>query len=92
MALCDAAAPLGEQIKPCGPVRDHEASERVRERLIEAAEDAGWVQSLERAWPALQPVFAASGYLAGLARRWPERLRQVIECDPEATPYGIVGL
>lgn len=75
--------PLGERIVACGPVRDREAAQRVLERLIEAADEGGWSAVLNQAWPALQPVFAASPYLAGIARRWPERLRQILETCPE---------
>ena len=43
------------------------------------------------AWPALQPVFAASPYLTGLARRDPERLRRVLADDPERRLQGILA-
>jgi glutamate-ammonia-ligase adenylyltransferase len=82
-ALGKGREALGGLIAPCGPVRDHEAGQRVLERLIEAAEEGGWTASLNRAWAALEPIFAASPYLAGIARRWPDRLRQVIESDPD---------
>jgi len=39
--------------------------------------------ALEAAWPALAPVFGASPYLAGLARRRPAALRETLESDPE---------
>lgn len=74
---------LGAQLKPCGPVRDAEAAGRIHERLVEAADEQGWRATLDGAWGALEPVFAASPYLAGLARRWPERLRQILETPPE---------
>tara|TARA_R110002051_G_scaffold3433_2_gene18525 strand:+ start:3711 stop:6470 length:2760 start_codon:yes stop_codon:yes gene_type:complete len=41
-------------------------------------------------WPALAPVFSASPYLAGLVRRWPERLRATLETDPEARLEAIL--
>src|SRR5690606_3682242 len=44
----------------------------------------GWRATLDAAWGALLPVFAASPYLAGLARRWPDRLRLTLDGDPEA--------
>jgi glutamate-ammonia-ligase adenylyltransferase len=69
-------APLAEIIKPCGPVIDPAAAARARESL----EGGGAV--LERAWPALAPVFSASPYLAGLARRAPERLARILAADP----------
>ena len=75
--------PLGSRLKPCGPVRDAMAAGRIHERLVEAADAHGWRATLDGAWGALEPVFAASPYLAGLARRWPERLRQILETAPE---------
>jgi [glutamine synthetase] adenylyltransferase / [glutamine synthetase]-adenylyl-L-tyrosine phosphorylase len=77
------SASLGSRIVPCGPVVDAEAADRVLERLTEAAAETGWGAALEATWPALAPVFAASPYLAGLARRWPERLRLTLEATPE---------
>ncbi len=75
--------PLGLRITPCGPVVDAVAADRARERLTEAARDGGWSGALDAAWPALAPVFAASPYLGGLVRRWPERLRLTLEATPE---------
>lgn len=71
-------------LRPCGPVVDAEAAERARERLSEAAAEGGWSGVLDAAWPALAPVFAASPYLFGLARRWPDLLRGVLENGPDA--------
>lgn len=75
---------LAARLQPCGPVRDAEAAARLLERLIEAAGADGWRATLDAAWGALLPVFAASPYLAGLARRWPDRLRRTLDSDPEA--------
>ena len=75
--------PLGASLVPCGPLVDAVAADRVHERVAEAAREDGWSAAFEAAWPALAPVFAASPYLAGLARRWPERLRQTLETAPE---------
>lgn len=72
------------RLRPCGPVRDAQAAARLHEQLIEAADADGWRATLDAAWAALEPVFAASPYLAGLARRWPDRLRRTLESDPEA--------
>ncbi|MBA3050992.1 MAG: glutamine-synthetase adenylyltransferase, partial [Brevundimonas sp.] len=77
------SAPLGDVLAPCGPVIDTEAADRARERLSEAAREAGWSDRLEAAWAALAPVFAASPYLFGLARRWPDRLEAVLADDPQ---------
>jgi glutamate-ammonia-ligase adenylyltransferase len=76
--------PLGPRLTPCGPVVDKAAAARSREDLVEAAGEGGWLATLEAAWPALAPAFAASPYLAGLARRWPQMLRRVLEGGPEA--------
>jgi len=65
-------------------VRDAQAAARLHERLTEAAGADGWRATLDAAWGALLPVFAASPYLAGLARRWPDRLRRTLDSDPEA--------
>ena len=65
-----------------GPIADPAAAARTLESLSAAAEDTGWRPQLDRAWPALSPVFAASPYLAGIARRWPDRLRLTLQADP----------
>ena len=75
--------PLGARLVPCGPRIDAVAADRVHERLSEAAREGGWTDALDAAWPALAPVFAASPYLGGLARRWPDRLRLTLETAPE---------
>ena len=74
---------LGPRMRPCGPVVDDEAAARAHERLAELAKEGGWSATLEAAWPAVAPVFAASPYLFGLARRWPDRLRALLEEDPD---------
>jgi len=74
---------LGARLSPCGPVVAGEAAERARERLSASAAEGGWSAMLEAAWPALAPVFAASPYLFGLARRWPDMLRAVLSDAPE---------
>ena len=85
-------APLAELIRPCGPVVDAVAVERLREPLDEAAAEGGWAGLLERTWPALAPVFGASTYLAAIARRWPERLRQALERAPDDRLAEILAL
>jgi len=74
------SAILADRLTPCGPVIDKAAAEQVREAL---AADDGWSPVLETAWPSLAPAFGASSYLAGLARRAPDRLRWVIGADPD---------
>jgi len=68
---------LGSRMQPCGPVLDAKAAARTREMLGEAPQIAA-------AWPALEPVFGASTYLAGLARRDRERLADLLGSDPDA--------
>lgn len=75
---------LIEHLRPCGPIVDPVAAERAYERVAEAADAAGWRETLDAAWPALAPIFAASPYLFGIARRWPDRLRAILEQTPEA--------
>ena len=53
---------LAEALLACGPVIDRDAAEHATD-VVPPSELS------ERAWPALAPVFAASPYLAGLARR-----------------------
>jgi len=77
------SGPLGRRLAPCGPLVDPVAAERSRERLSGAASEGGWTVTLDGAWPALAPAIAASPYLAGLVRRWPERLRLTLEAAPE---------
>jgi glutamate-ammonia-ligase adenylyltransferase len=70
---------LGARLAPCGPVFDPKAAARVHEILAES----GAVPGLEAAWPALEPIFGASPYLAGLARREPARLQSLLDEAPE---------
>ena len=69
---------LAETLTPCGPVVDNKAAERLRGILASAA----WTPRLDVAWPALAPVFAASPYLASLARRDPGRLDALLADEP----------
>jgi glutamate-ammonia-ligase adenylyltransferase len=78
---------LADQLKPCGPVIDAKAAERAREIIA----DTCWTPRLEAAWPALAPVFAASPYLAGLARRDPERLEALLGDSPDARLAAILA-
>jgi glutamate-ammonia-ligase adenylyltransferase len=78
--MIDAVGPL----RPCGPVIDAGAAERAHERLSDAATEGGWSDALQAAWPALAPVFSASPYLFGLARRWPRMLQDVLAQGADA--------
>lgn len=67
---------LGARMRPCGPVVDAKAAARTREILGASA-------AIDAAWPALEPIFGASAYLASLARRDPARLVSLLESDPD---------
>ena len=69
---------LGACIQPCGPVIDP----RPADRLLDAVEALGPLSPQARS--ALAPIFGASTYLAGLARRDPARLVRLLESDPDA--------
>jgi glutamate-ammonia-ligase adenylyltransferase len=71
-------------LTPCGPVIDRRAAERIRGVLEAAAGAGGWADALAAAWPALEPVFGASPYLAGLVRQRPERIAAILSEDPQA--------
>jgi [glutamine synthetase] adenylyltransferase / [glutamine synthetase]-adenylyl-L-tyrosine phosphorylase len=78
---------MADGLRPCGPVLDRKAAERAREIVAETL----WTPRLEAAWPALEPVFGASPYLASLARRDPERLDALLAEDPAARLESILG-
>src|SRR3569623_3055633 len=78
---------LALSLNPCGPVVDDKAAVRAREFIGQAL----WTDRLEQAWPALAPMFAASPYLASLARRDPPRLDQLLAADPDARLDDILG-
>ncbi|MBS0334479.1 MAG: bifunctional [glutamine synthetase] adenylyltransferase/[glutamine synthetase]-adenylyl-L-tyrosine phosphorylase [Proteobacteria bacterium] len=79
--------PLSEQIKPCGPVVDAKSAERLRLALAEEV----WTGRMAQAWPALSPVFAASPYLASLARRDAGRLDALLAADPDERLADLLG-
>jgi glutamate-ammonia-ligase adenylyltransferase len=72
---------LLERLTPCGPIVDPKAAERAHEAILRKVGEAGPL--VETAWPALAPVFAASSYLAGLARRDAARLPSILDADPD---------
>ncbi|MDB5421836.1 MAG: (Glutamate--ammonia-ligase) adenylyltransferase, partial [Brevundimonas sp.] len=82
---------LAGRISPCGPVVDAEAAERARVRLTDAARNGDWLALLETAWPALAPVFSASPYLYGIARRWPDRLKSILQNDADVRLAAILA-
>jgi glutamate-ammonia-ligase adenylyltransferase len=76
---------LGARIQPCGPVIDP----RPADRLLDAVEALGPLSPQARS--ALAPIFGASTYLAGLARRDPARLVRLLESDPDAHLEALLG-
>jgi [glutamine synthetase] adenylyltransferase / [glutamine synthetase]-adenylyl-L-tyrosine phosphorylase len=77
---------LSDRIRPCGPTLEAPGLDSLKAQLVEA--DLG--PSLDTAWPSLAPVFAASPYLASLARRRPEALGDMLKVSPEATLADIL--
>ena len=79
-------APLAASMRPCGPIiaAGLAGRDRTFETLDKAAAANGWADVLAQARAALDPVFAASPYLASLARRRPAQLAAVLQADPAA--------
>ena len=73
---------LLERLAPCGPIVDPKAAERAHEAILKRVGEAS--TNIEAAWPALAPIFAASPYLSGLARRDARRLPSILDADPGA--------
>jgi glutamate-ammonia-ligase adenylyltransferase len=74
---------LADRLRPCGPVLDKGRAADVLESLGETAGEEGWGEALGAASEALAPVFAASPYLASLARRYPRALGRVLTGEPD---------
>ncbi|MBU4433529.1 MAG: bifunctional [glutamine synthetase] adenylyltransferase/[glutamine synthetase]-adenylyl-L-tyrosine phosphorylase [Alphaproteobacteria bacterium] len=72
---------LLERLAPCGPIADPKAAERAHEAIVRKVGETAAAE-VEAAWPALAPVFSASPYLAGLARRDATRLPSILNADP----------
>ncbi|MBO9502767.1 bifunctional [glutamine synthetase] adenylyltransferase/[glutamine synthetase]-adenylyl-L-tyrosine phosphorylase [Brevundimonas sp. A19_0] len=73
-------------MRPCGPTLASPGLETLKAQLAEAMP----ATLLDASWPALEPVFAASPYLASLARRRPGALEQMLAARPEDTLAGIL--
>ena len=78
---------LGEALAACGPVVDLAQADRTREVLGSALGPG----ALAPFWWALSPVFGASPYLAGLARRRPAFLLQTLQSSPTIRLAGLVA-
>jgi len=70
------------RLQPCGPVVDQRAAARAHDALGGIAGEA---------WPALEPVFGASPYLAGLAMRRPAQFERILADDPEVRLAAILA-
>ncbi|MDR7232415.1 glutamate-ammonia-ligase adenylyltransferase [Caulobacter sp. BE264] len=80
---------LSDRLTPCGPVIDAKAAERAHEAIAKRAGEA--MTEVDAAWPSLAPIFAASPYLAGLARRDGKRLPMILGGDPDQTLAEILA-
>ena len=84
-----SAPASGFSLEPCGPVVDRQGAGRIRSALDEAADAGGWTEELHAAWPALEPVFGTSPYLASLVRQAPDRLRAILS-EPAEVRLGAI--
>ena len=82
---------LADRLRPCGPVLDKARAADLLESLGETAVADGWGEALGAASEALAPVFAASPYLASLARRYPKALGRILTGEPEAVLETILA-
>ncbi|PHY22927.1 bifunctional [glutamine synthetase] adenylyltransferase/[glutamine synthetase]-adenylyl-L-tyrosine phosphorylase [Caulobacter sp. BP25] len=80
---------LAHRLTPCGPIVDPKAAERAHEAIAKRVGEA--FPTVEAAWPALAPVFAASPYLTSLARRDGVRLPSLLEAEPQARLAAILN-
>jgi len=86
-------AALAGALRPCGAVlaAGQAGRERTFETLDKAAALGGWADVLDQARAALDPVFAASPYLGGLARRRPAQLAAILQADPGASLTSVLA-
>lgn len=73
---------LVDRLRRPGPTVDPGTASQTLSVIAEAAAEQGWDETFELAEPRLEPVVSASPYLAALCRRWPERLRTILEDAP----------
>jgi glutamate-ammonia-ligase adenylyltransferase len=74
---------LADRLRACGPVLDKARAADRLEIIGELAAEGGWRGAFDTAAEALAPVFAASPYLAGLARRYPDALGRMLTGEPD---------
>jgi glutamate-ammonia-ligase adenylyltransferase len=82
---------LADRLRPCGPVLDRARAGDLMASLGETAAEQGWSRALEAAAEALAPVFAASPYLAGLARRYPDSLGRMLRGEADDVLAAILA-
>ncbi len=80
---------MAERLAPCGPIVDAKAADRAYEAIAKRVGEA--MAGVDPVWPALAPVFAASSYLASLARRDGQRLPRLLDGDPDQTLSAILA-
>lgn len=80
---------LADRLAPCGPVLDPKAAERAHEAIAKRAGEA--MGQVDAVWTSLAPIFAASPYLTGLARRDGQRLPRILGGDPGETLSAILS-
>lgn len=76
-------ARLQDLLKVNFPATNIHAASRLHEFLQRHARAHDWAQTLELAWPALEPIFSATPYLASLAKAIPSRLKQILQSNPD---------
>jgi glutamate-ammonia-ligase adenylyltransferase len=81
---------LADRLRACGPVLDRARAADLLQTLKAAAVEGSWSAALDRAAEALAPVFAASPYLASLARRHPDALGRMLGSEPQAVLDAIL--
>ena len=79
---------LADRLVPCGPILDAKAAERAHEAIAKRAGEA--MAGVDAAWAALAPVFAASPYLASLARKDGQRDQRADECPRRGVAQGVL--
>ncbi len=82
---------LWTELRPCGPVITAAPAGRLLAVLEPIAARDGWSEALSGAWPALAPVFAASPYLASLARRTPADLAAILRGEADEVLTAILA-
>jgi hypothetical protein len=78
-------------MRPCGPTIDVAAAERAREAVFASAAEADVLEPLREAWPLLEPVFAASPYLARRGAMRVRALAEILGASPETRVAAVLA-